>query len=78
MKLKKYILGYKNRAEIVFAADQNRIWSVRLWQMRCLSDKKCLRWYVDFYKKRRRMILTSVCHFLTPFRPLNERAAVYN
>ncbi|MDO9541027.1 MAG: alpha-galactosidase [Kiritimatiellia bacterium] len=37
-------------------------------------DRKRLHWYIDFYKKWRRMILTSVCHLLTPVRPLNERA----
>lgn len=38
------------------------------------THKKHLRRRVDFYKKWRRMILTSVCHFLTPVQPLNERA----
>lgn len=34
--------------------------------------KARLRWYVDFYKKWRRLILTAACHFLTPVRGLNE------
>jgi|GEM_PF-341626 len=33
-----------------------------------------MRWYVDFYKQWRRLILTSVCHLLTPVRPLKDRA----
>lgn len=37
------------------------------------AHKKRLRWYVDFYKKWRGMILTSRCHLLTPVRPLNDR-----
>ena len=40
--MNKYILGDKNRAEIVFATDKDRIWPERFWQMICLSEEKRL------------------------------------
>lgn len=42
IKINKYILGDKNRAEIVFATDNDRIWPERFWQMVCLSGEKRL------------------------------------
>ena len=42
MQVNKYILGDKNRAEIVFAADKGRIRPARLWRMLCLSGESSL------------------------------------
>lgn len=35
--------------------------------------KNRIKWFVDFYKQRRRFIMGSVCHLLTTVRPMQER-----
>lgn len=33
-----------------------------------------MKWFIDFYKQRRRFIIDAACHLLTPVRPMNDRA----
>ncbi|MFZ2654988.1 MAG: alpha-galactosidase [Victivallales bacterium] len=37
------------------------------------NTKRTIKWYVDFYKGKRKFILSSICHLLTPPEGINER-----